>query len=73
MFEVPLGCPKFGLYADYMVNNIPYGSLAYIYLQLYGFKNFWTGSWSKETYHTLFSDIVYGCYISEKVIFLKSS
>jgi len=23
MFEVPLGCPKFGLYADYKVNWIP--------------------------------------------------
>jgi len=23
MFEIPLGCPKFGLYADYKVSTIP--------------------------------------------------
>jgi len=23
MFEMPLGCPKFGLYADYKVSTIP--------------------------------------------------
>jgi hypothetical protein len=29
MFEVPLGCTNFGLYADYKVNTIPFGSPAY--------------------------------------------
>jgi hypothetical protein len=39
MFEVPLGCPKFGLYADYKVNTIPYGSPEHSSCKkVYGFK-----------------------------------
>jgi len=60
MFEVPLGCPNFGLYADYKVNTIPFGSPAYTDGKNYMASKF--KDWflvQRNCYHTLFSDTVY--------------
>jgi hypothetical protein len=74
MFEVPLGCPKFGLYADYKVNTILFGSPAYTDTEIIRLQNSRTGSWFKETAIIPCSVILCsGSYISEQVIFLKSS